>query len=134
MARRLEALVSAYLDTHVAVWLHDGLIERLSSEAKKQIEENDLLISPMVLLEFRYLFDRKRVKVRPLALFNYLKTTFGVDLCNYPFPAIAMEALEMPWTSDPFDRLIAANAKANGESLLITADTVIRKHYRGAVW
>jgi PIN domain nuclease of toxin-antitoxin system len=135
MARGLEAAVSAaYLDTHVAVWLHDGLIERLSTEAKKQIEENDLLISPMVLLEFQYLFDRKRIGVEPVPLFSYLKGTFGVDLCGYPFPAIAMEALDLNWTGDPFDRLIVANAKANHEAMLITADTAIRKNYRRAVW
>ncbi len=58
--------MSAYLDTHVAIWLYDGLAEKLSPSAKKQIDGNDLLISPMVLLEFQYLYDRKRVGIEPV--------------------------------------------------------------------
>lgn len=124
----------AYLDTHAAVWLHDGLVERLSAEAKRRIEASDLLISPMVLLELQYLFDRKRIGVEPMPMYAYLQATFGVGLCSYAFPAIALEALRCGWTNDPFDRLIVAHAKANHGAALITADTTIRKHYAGAVW
>lgn len=124
----------AYLDTHAAVWLHDGLVERLSAEAKRRMETNDLLISPMVLLELQYLFDRKRIGVEPVPLYAYLQATFGVVLCSYPFPAIVLEALRCDWTNDPFDRLIVAHAKANNGAALITSDTMIRKHYGGAVW
>ena len=126
--------VSAYLDTHVAVWLHDGLVERLSSEAKRQIEENDLLISPMALLEFQYLYDRKRIGVEAEPLYSYLHSTFGVELCGFPFPAVARQALTVSWTADPFDRLIVAQASANHESALITADVAIRRNYARAVW
>jgi PIN domain nuclease of toxin-antitoxin system len=126
--------VSAYLDTHVAVWLHDGLVERLSSEAKKQIEENDLLMSPMALLELQYLYDRKRIGVEPEPLYGYLHSTFGVELCGFPFAAVARQALSVNWTADPFDRLIVAQAKVNHESALITADHAIRQNYARAVW
>lgn len=124
----------AYLDTHAAVWLHDGLLDRLSEEAKRQIEENDLLISPMALLEMQYLLDRKRIGTKPLEIYRHLHTTFGVNLCSFPFPAVATEALGCGWTSDPFDRLIVAHAKANGNAVLVTADYQIRKHYREAKW
>ena len=63
--------MNAYLDTHHAVWLYYGLVERLTAAG---------------------------------------------------------------WTQDPFDRLIVAHAKANSEAMLITADTVIRKHYPRAIW
>lgn len=125
---------TAYLDTHIAVWLHDGLIDRLSDEAKRQIEDNDLLVSPVVLVEMQYLFERKRVGVKPLAMYHYLHGTFGLTLCSFPFPAIAMEAVSCTWTRDPFDRMIVAQAKANGDAVLVTADREIRRHYRPAVW
>lgn len=134
MAQGVAQTVSAYLDTHVAVWLHDGLIERLSSAAKRQIEASDLLISPMALLELQYLYDRKRVGLEPIRILDYLSSTFGAGLCHFPFPAIALEALALDWTSDPFDRIIVAHAKANGDSPLITADTQIRRRYHQAVW
>lgn len=134
MDQRLEEIVIAYLDTHVAVWLHAGMVERLSARAKRLIDANDLLISPMVLLEFQYLHDRKRIGIAPVSLYSDLTSDFGVLLCNFPFPAIAMEALTISWTSDPFDRIIVAHAKANREAPLITADTAIRRHYHHAMW
>jgi PIN domain nuclease of toxin-antitoxin system len=127
-------LSNAYLDTHIVVWLYDGLIERLSEEAKRQIEANDLLISPMVLLELQYLYDRKRIGVEPMDIYTHVHGTFGVNLCSFPFPAIAIKALRCGWTNDPFDRLIVSHAKANGESVFITADSRIRKHYPAAKW
>jgi len=126
--------VIAYLDTHVAVWLHAGLVEKLSREAKRQIEENDLLLSPMVLIELQYLYERKRIGVRPVTLCNDLSTDFGIALCQYPFAAVAMEALKVNWTSDPFDRVIVAQATANHEAALVTADSDIRRHYGKAKW
>jgi len=75
---------TAYLDTHVAVWLHDGLVERLTVEAKRQIEKNDLFLPPMALLELQYLFDRKRIGVEPIQISTCLQATFGVNLCAYP--------------------------------------------------
>jgi PIN domain nuclease of toxin-antitoxin system len=124
----------AYLDTHAAVFLHDGLVEEFSMEAKRQLEANDLLISPMVLLEFDYLFQRKRIGVGAKALFATLNAGFGVGLCNYPFPKIANEALDIAWTMDPFDRLIVAHANANHAAMLITRDRLIRRNYPRAIW
>ena len=126
--------MTAYLDTHVALWLHDGLVERLSQEARKQIEANDLALSPMVMLELQYLYDRNRLRARPADILSYLNATFAVSVCQLPFPAVVHEALSVDWTNDPFDRLIVAQAKANNESLLITADTQIRQNYRRAIW
>jgi PIN domain nuclease of toxin-antitoxin system len=124
----------AYLDTHVAVFLHDGLIEEFSSEAKRQLEANDLLISPMVLLEFGYLFKRKKIGVDAKAVFTALNTSFGVALCPFPFTGIAHEALDVDWTQDPFDRLIVAHARVNHQAKLITRDKLIRQNYGNAVW
>jgi len=134
MGEGLERALTAYLDTHVALWLHDGLVELLSAEAKKQIEANDLLLSPMTLLELHYLYKRKRCRAAATAVCDYLATRFGVALCGYPFPAVALEATAIDWTSDPFDRIIVAQAQANGGAMLITADRLIRRNYRRAVW
>lgn len=125
---------AAYLDTHVAVFLHDGLTEALSIEAKRLVEANDLLISPMVLLEFDYLYRRKKIGVSAEVLFTTLNTAFGVSICRFPFAATVQEALDIDWTMDPFDRLIVAQARANQGSILITKDRLIRRNYRNAVW
>ena len=124
----------AYLDTHSAVFLHDGLVEEFSSEAKKQIEANDLLISPMVYLEFDYLFQRKRIGVDAISMAATLNAAFGVAFCRLPFPAVVLESFKFTWTSDPFDRLIVAQASANHTAMLITRDRVLRQNYSNAVW
>jgi PIN domain nuclease of toxin-antitoxin system len=124
----------AYLDTHVAVYLHDGLTDELSNDAKRQIEANDLLLSPMVFLEFDYLFRRKRINCDATAMFTTLNTSFGVALCQFPFAMIAHKALAIAWTMDPFDRLIVAQASANHGAMLITRDRLIRRNYLNAVW
>lgn len=134
MAPRLAEVVIAYLDTHVAVWLYGGFVERLSEAAKERIEECDLLLSPMAFLEWQYLFERKRVTVDAHDSYGYLNATFGIALCGLPFAAVARAAAQTSWTSDPFDRIIVSQALANHGACLITADTEIRRHYGGAVW
>lgn len=123
-----------YLDTHIAVWLHDGLVHKLTSAATDAIETSPLLISPMVYLEFAYLYRRGRICLPPATVYANLNTSFGVNLCSQPFPAVAALAAELEWTNDPFDRIIVAQAQSNAKSRLVTADNVIRSQYDRAVW
>jgi PIN domain nuclease of toxin-antitoxin system len=118
----------------VAVWLYAGLVERISAAAKRELEDNEILLSPMALLEMEYLYRRKRIAIEPVALYSYLNSTFGVGMCDYPFAAVALAAIGLGWTDDPFDRIIVAQAAANHDSSLITADAEIRRHYKPAVW
>jgi len=127
-------LSAIYLDTHVAIWLCAGQVENLTSAAKEAVEESPLLISPMVYLEFSYLYRRRRVAAPAATIFATLNTSFGVNFCSLPFPSVAGLAAEMEWTDDPFDRMIVAQAQCNGMARLVTADSLIRTHYERAVW
>jgi PIN domain nuclease of toxin-antitoxin system len=124
----------AYLDTHVAVFLRAGAVEELSREAARQIEANDLLISPMVLLELEYLFERRRTNANADTMLRDLNGDFGVNVCQLPFSKIATEAVAIDWTDDPFDRLIVGNARANRNAVLVTRDRVIRRNYPRSAW
>ena len=126
--------MSAYLDTHVVIWLCENKLARLSQSALDAINENDLLISPAVLIELNFLLQIGRIIRNPLDLAKQLRTQLGVEVCNHSFADMAETALFESWTRDPFDRLIVANAKANGYSPLITQDKKIRQHYPKAVW
>lgn len=128
------ANAEVYLDTHVVVWLAAGDISRMSPKARALLETGELLISPTVLLELEFLYEVKRIRLRARDLFQKVAHETGLRLCALPFPSIAGAALDETWTRDPFDRLIVANAKANGFAPLISADEEIRKHYPRAVW
>jgi PIN domain nuclease of toxin-antitoxin system len=52
---------------------------------------------------------------------------------DLPFQKVVSIATALTWTRDPFDRLIVAQAQAQ-RAPLVTADNVIRKHFKGAVW
>jgi PIN domain nuclease of toxin-antitoxin system len=131
---RLGRLVTSYLDTNVAVWLAQGDLGRLTSAAKAQLEASDLLISPMVLLELEYLYEVGRILLPARDLESKLAAELGVSVCQRDFLSIARAALDEKWTRDPFDRVIVANAKANGLSPLVSSDEEIRKHYTRALW
>lgn len=123
-----------YLDTHIAIWIYDGLTEKLSDAATDAIESSPLLISPMVYLELAYLHRRNRIRDLPAVIYATLNTSFGVTQCTQPFSAVAAAAAELEWSNDPFDRIIVAQAQCNAHSRLVTKDNLIRRNYARAVW
>jgi PIN domain nuclease of toxin-antitoxin system len=123
-----------YLDTHVVVWLAEGLVEKLSPAASAAIESSEVEISPMVLVELQYLFEIKRIVKAPLALIDQLQTMIGLRISEHPFAAVARSALFETWTRDPFDRMIVAQARSDGYLGLITSDEKIQGNYSKAIW
>lgn len=124
----------AYLDTNVVVWLADGKLRKLSKDAERVIKQADLLVSPMVLLELEYMFDLRRIKLRSREVQLKIERELGVQICGLSFRNIAATAIDEGWTTDPFDRIIVANAKANGFASLISADEEFARHYTRTVW
>ncbi len=124
----------AYLDTHVAVYLAEGTIKRISRTAQKLIGRAELLISPMVVLELELLYERGRIVLRAPEIQSKLEVELGVRVCDLPFGSVASVAVNGKWTRDPFDRIIVAQAKANGMAQLISADEMIAQHYPRTVW
>jgi len=122
-----------YLDTHVVVWLYAGELDRFPSTASELIENNDLVISPAVLLELQFLKEIKRISADPMLVFQTLEETIGVELCNLEFSKVVIGALSQSWTRDPFDRIIAAQASVRNE-LLLTKDRIIRRNCSVACW
>ena len=122
-----------YLDTHVIIWLFSGDIEKISQKAVELIEENELLVSPMVVLELEFLYEIKRLKYTSIEIISYLSESIDLRVCNLPFNIVISESIKQKWTRDPFDRIIVANAICNN-SILLTKDIKIRKNYKKAIW
>jgi PIN domain nuclease of toxin-antitoxin system len=122
-----------YLDTHVVIWLFGGQRHRLSSAATEQIRNEDLLVSPAVVLELQLLHEIKRLRAVALKVIDRLSSEIGLAVCRLPFASVVEHAVKQSWTRDPFDRLIVAQASAN-DAALVTKDGDIRGHYKRSIW
>lgn len=121
------------LDTHIFVWLYAGLRDKFSAKAMAALDNNDLKISPIVMLETQYLFEIKRISSPAKTLYEDLHLRLGLTIDNNDLSIITQNALDLSWTRDPFDRLIVAHAMTLSAPLL-TADEIILKNYSAAIW
>ncbi len=122
-----------YLDTHAVAALYQGDLSPFSAVALRVIdEEEDLRISPMVLLELEYLREIKRIKVPARRIVDSLAAEIGLKICDASFADVARKALEERWTRDPFDRLILAQARLHAAGL-VTKDRLLRSRYAHAL-
>lgn len=62
-----------------------------------------------------------------------LRRAIGLQVADVPAAALVAAALELSWTRDPFDRLIAAQAIA-ADAPLVTADRTMLANLPQAVW
>ena len=122
-----------FLDTHVVVWLYAGEVDRFPRRARKRLESEPVLVTPMVLLEIQYLHELSRVNQGPALIVKELEKSLGLEIHTENFERIVIAALGESWTRDPFDRIIVAHAHLTATALL-TKDESIRKHYRQAFW
>lgn len=122
-----------YLDTHMVVWLYSGNTDSMSESALNLIQENDLGISPAVILELGYLHEIGRVTVSGKEIVSDLFQRIGLATCQKKFTEIIANALSMTWTRDPFDRIITGHASLDNSTLL-TKDRTILANYPHACW
>lgn len=124
-----------HLDTQVALWLYYRLDRQISRAAKAQLARaRNLRLSPLVVVEIEILIEIGRVKLKTADLLLHdLQERLDLELSDASAAAVAEAACRFAWTRDPFDRLIVANAMADGATL-ITADRVILRHFDQAVW
>ena len=130
---RTEEPERVYLDTHVVMWLYDGMVELLSDRAVRAIEGGTLVTSGMVELELQYLYEIGRIRPKPVEVLGTLAGSIELRRSDLPLARIASRACALDWTRDPFDRLIAAEAQVAGAAL-VTKDEAILRNLANAVW
>jgi PIN domain nuclease of toxin-antitoxin system len=109
------------LDTHALIWLDQG--HPRSRPLTKG--GRPLYISPATLLELQFLSEAGRVKLpKGDAQAMALDDRWALD--DPPAASWFAAALDLSWTRDPFDRLLAAHARSRGWRLA-TADGTLLK-------
>lgn len=122
-----------HLDTHVLVWVLAGEHARLPLPVRTLLDTERLVISPMVALELTYLREIGRLTATADEVLDALRPTLELVVSTAPFSEVVTAAATLTWTRDPFDRVIAGNAIADGAALL-TADRVLRAQLSAALW
>jgi PIN domain nuclease of toxin-antitoxin system len=107
--------------------------EQLTRKAKRLVSENDLRLSPIASLELGYLHEVGRARDSLATMLAQLRRDTGLEIDDVSAAELASAAVELTWTRDPFDRLIAAHAVVAGVPLL-TADRTILGHLPQATW
>jgi PIN domain nuclease of toxin-antitoxin system len=122
-----------YLDTHVVVWLYAGLATLFSQSVRELINRSEIYISPIVRLELQYLYETNHITDKPDTIVTDLANRIALQVDQESFDTIISQALEISWTRDPFDRIIAAQAGLNSH-ILLTKDRTFLKNYPSAIW
>ena len=122
-----------YLDTHVVAWLYAGRVDLFPPLARSLLEGNELLISPMVVLELQYLFEIGKTSRPAQEVLLALENPLSLHQCDLPFEKVAAMGCTQDWTRDPFDRLIVSQAQIR-DAPLLSKDRLIRAAYAGAIW
>lgn len=120
-----------HVDTHNVVYMH-ACPDRLLPAAPHLVG-NEVRLSPMARLELQYLFEIGRLTLPAESILSDLNTSVGLRVAWDGWNSATRIALDLHWTRDPFDRLIAAHALAESVPL-VSSDTRIRKHLPNAVW
>lgn len=123
-----------YLDTHAVIWLYEGKTELFTDSGQRHIEQENLLISPFVLLELDYLQEVKKIKQKGKKIVATLGSEIDLRICKLPLSDIINAASHQSWTREPFDRLLVSQCVAKGNEKLLTRDENIRKNYKMALW
>jgi PIN domain nuclease of toxin-antitoxin system len=122
-----------HIDTHVVVWLYQGRADLFTTSARDLLELEDLVVSPVAVLELQYLFEIQRLAVEPGEVLDSLSRDVSLRVREGPLGAVTNAARRLQWTRDPFDRLIVGHAMHDAAHLL-TRDETIREHFAEAVW
>jgi PIN domain nuclease of toxin-antitoxin system len=131
MERGKEFMI--YADTHVILWLYEGILDNFTNNGKSLLEEHAIIISPAVSLELEFLYEIGRIKTTAKKIIHSLKKPLDLQISALPLADIIEHAINLKWTRDPFDRLIAANALCDDVKLL-TKDKTIHKNCECAIW
>lgn len=121
------------LDTHVALWVYTGDTARLSVGAVAALSSETLAVSPAVEMELASLHEVGRITDTPAMILSMLGVSVGVAVAQIGFGPVCSAAVDITWTRDPFDRLIAAHAIVAGLPLL-TKDRAMLDNLDLAFW
>jgi PIN domain nuclease of toxin-antitoxin system len=118
--------VKVLLDTHFVIWITTGA-DRLSS-FPWLARHRPWGVSPVTLLEIQFLSEIGRIDLKNPDFTDALMADPRFVVDEVPLVTLMRRAMELTWTRDPFDRLIAAHSSVR-RLPLCTTDRTLRKFH-----
>lgn len=118
--------MKAILDTHFVIWIVTGADRPASYPWLDRYRPWG--VSPISLLEIQFLAEIGRIQVQNPQFTEALAEDSRFVIDEIPLVPLIRRALELTWTRDPFDRLIAAHSSVR-RLPLCTTDRTIRTHH-----
>jgi len=128
--------VRLLLDTHVFLWLDSGN-ERIPAQVREVCEDgaNEVFLSLVSVweIQIKTALGKMRPPVSPVEMVEaYLKTA-TLTLLSIELAHVRTLANLPPNHGDPFDRMLAAQARHEGLTL-VTADQALRTYPIEVLW
>jgi len=114
------------LDTHFLIWIAANATRLKKFPWLRNFAPSG--VSPVSLLEVQLLAESGKLKLRPAAFIEGIKSDPRIVMDDVASSVLFQKALELGWTRDPFDRLLAAHSLAR-RIPTCTTDADIRKHH-----
>lgn len=121
-------------DTPVLIWLYAQHIESIPAYTRDYLNTNHVTIPQAARLELQYMYEAKRVPCDSNEICDALMDTIGAQLSDVNMADLITASLGFSWAKDPFDRLIAAEAKTLDKLLVTPEETILRNLNRHAFW
>lgn len=109
------------------------MTERFPEAVRALIASHQLRISPLSTLELAYMHEIGRARDSAPTMLAALRQSVGLEVDDISTSGLADAAVDLSWTRDPFDRLIAAHAIV-ADAPLVTADRTILTNLPQATW
>jgi PIN domain nuclease of toxin-antitoxin system len=119
--------VSVLLDTHFLIWIttcDQRKLDRFPWLDRYQ----PWTLSPMSLLEIRYLTERGRLQLDPVPYFEEVLHDVRFVVDDPALVALVRHAFDLSWTRDPFDRMLSAHSLARRLPLCTTDRVILANH------
>jgi len=114
------------LDTHFLIWIVTNAA-RLKKFPWLQ-RYAPWGVSPVSFLEVQLLAESGRLKLRPAAFIGAVRADPRFVVDDITVSVLFQKALDLGWTRDPFDRLLAAHSLAR-RTPMCTTDSDIQKYH-----
>ena len=119
----LRTCLTLILDTHALIWIGSDS-PRLNARARGAIESASATLFVSAVTAWEYADLRERGRIPEAAALGQLQDMLGFELLDFPAAAWPLATALPNIHRDPVDRMLVAQATAEGITL-ITSDSVV---------